>query len=79
MAPTTTSTSTPQDYIDPSLCNTQVYYDRDVELIRCEEEHDCPYKRYYNNMTLCDCPIDKPAGKRLHIRDFRSTLTNLKR
>jgi len=44
------------DCHDPSLCNTQLFYDRDVELLRCNEEKQCPHKGFYNNMTVCDCP-----------------------
>jgi len=45
------------DHHDPSLCNTQLFYDRDLELLRCDEEKACPYKSFYNKMTICDCPI----------------------
>ena len=51
--------STHSDCHDPSLCNTQLFYDRDLELLLCNEEKDCPYKSYYSNTTICDCPIGK--------------------
>ena len=79
MMSSTTSSSSQHDYIDPSLCKTEFYYDRDVELILCEEPHNCEFKRYYNNMVICDCPKGKAEKARLKIRDFRSTLTHLKR
>ena len=79
MVLSTNSPSKQQDNIDPSLCKTEFYYDRDVELILCEEPHDCEYKRYYNNMVICDCPKGKAQKERLKIRDFGSTLTRLKR
>lgn len=41
---------------DPTACNIQRYYDRDVELILCEESRKCQYKRSYNKMMLCTCP-----------------------
>lgn len=41
---------------DPSNCNTQRFFDREVELILCEEGHNCPYKRLYNHKVLCTCP-----------------------
>ena len=41
---------------DPSLCQTQQFFDRDVELILCEENRQCPYKRFYNKKALCTCP-----------------------
>jgi hypothetical protein len=44
---------------DPSLCNTQQFLDRDVELIRCDESRQCEYKRYYNKMVICTCPAAK--------------------
>lgn len=44
---------------DKSKCNTQLFYDRDVELLRCNEEKNCSHKQYYNNMTICTCPRNK--------------------
>lgn len=49
---------------DPSLCKTQVFIDRDVEILRCEEDKPCPYKMYYNNMVICDCR--KGSGNEHH-------------
>ena len=45
--------------IDPALCNTQVFYDREVEFILCCEDSPCRYKKYYNKMFICECPRDK--------------------
>jgi len=50
---------TQSDCYDPSQCKTQLFYDRDVELLCCNEDKECPYKSYYNKMTICDCPIGK--------------------
>ena len=48
-----------RDCHDPSRCDTQLYYDRDVEFLLCFETRQCPYKRPYNNKVICDCPQDK--------------------
>jgi hypothetical protein len=42
----------------PAMCRTQVYYDRDVQLLLCLEEKRCRYKKYYNKMVICECPTD---------------------
>jgi|GEM_PF-4363452 len=51
--------STQEDCYDPSQCNTQQFYDRDVEFLLCNEDKNCPHKRYYNNKIICDCPAGK--------------------
>ncbi|MGD2116944.1 MAG: hypothetical protein PVG66_01175 [Chromatiales bacterium] len=43
---------------NPAFCKTQSYFDRDVELLRCEETHNCRYKSYMLGMVICNCPTD---------------------
>ena len=56
MIPSNSTSPEQPDHPDPSLCDTQLFYDRDIQLLRCNEEKQCPYKSFYNNMTICDCP-----------------------
>ena len=44
--------------INPVLCKTQMFYDREVALTRCCEDTPCAYKKYYNNMYICECQRD---------------------
>lgn len=60
--PSDSTSSGQQVGYDPSLCKTQVFIDRDVEILRCEENKPCPYKVYYNNMVICDCR-NKPGSE----------------
>ncbi len=47
---------------DPALCNTQLFFDRDVELLRCEESRKCEFKRYFNKMVICTCPATQTTN-----------------
>ena len=37
-------------------CNTQTFFDRDVEVIICQENRQCEFRRSYNNLVICTCP-----------------------
>ena len=51
------SNETGQNVCDPSICNTQKFLYRDLELIRCFEDKRCKHKRSVNQMQICDCPF----------------------
>jgi hypothetical protein len=39
---------------DPSQCKTQLYFDRDIELVLCEEnDNQCSYMRMYKRLKIC--------------------------
>ena len=40
---------------DASLCKTETFFDRDVELVVCKESKNCAYKKQHNKMTICLC------------------------
>ena len=40
-----------------TFCNTEVFFDRDVRLLRCLDERECRHKRRYGRMSLCTCPV----------------------
>lgn len=44
-----------------AACNVEPFVDRDLELLRCKDERDCPYKRNYNRQFICSCPVKKAA------------------
>ena len=37
-------------------CNTQTYFDRDVEIVICQENRQCEFRRSYNNLQICTNP-----------------------
>jgi hypothetical protein len=42
---------------DPSVCRTEKFVDRDLELQRCLEPASCRYKRAYLGTFICGCPL----------------------
>lgn len=61
-ATTRTSSQSGEPIHDPALCNTQLFFDRDVEILRCEESRKCEFKRYFNKMVICTCPALQAAN-----------------
>ena len=54
------------DNRNPAFCKTEVFYDRDVEFVRCYEDEPCRYKQTFNGMIICVCPTDKPEASDHH-------------
>lgn len=48
-----TSDSMPRQ--NPKECNTETFFDREVELLICRESKNCRYKYQLNRMTICTC------------------------
>ncbi len=42
--------------LTPSDCDTQTFIDRDVEVVICQENRQCEFRRSYNNLVICTCP-----------------------
>jgi len=39
----------------PSICETESFFDREVELVVCKESKNCKYKHSHNSRTICTC------------------------
>ena len=42
--------------LNSATCNTQVYIDREVEVILCQEDRQCEFRRSYNSLQICTNP-----------------------
>lgn len=41
---------------NPNWCQTDLFDDRDVLVVRCREQRRCHYRRKYNDFFICSCP-----------------------
>jgi hypothetical protein len=41
---------------DKSWCDTDLFNDRDVLVVRCKESRRCCYRRKYVDLHVCSCP-----------------------
>lgn len=44
-----------------AVCHVEPYIDRDVELLRCRDERSCVFKKHYQGMSICTCPVNRAA------------------
>ena len=40
-----------------TFCNSDVFFDRDVKLIRCLDDRECRHKRRFGRMSICCCQV----------------------
>jgi hypothetical protein len=40
---------------NPSLCETESFFDREVELLICKESKNCNHKHILNKKLICTC------------------------
>lgn len=44
-----------------ATCNAEPYVDRDVEFLRCRDERSCAFKRNYQGLFICTCPVNRAS------------------
>ena len=44
-----------------AVCHVEPYLDRDVELLRCRDERSCDFKKKYQNLFICTCPVNRAS------------------
>ena len=44
-----------------TVCNVEPFLDRDVELLRCRDERSCAFKKNYQGMVICTCPVNRAS------------------
>ena len=42
-------------------CNVEPFVDRDLELLRCKDERSCAFRRNYQGMFICSCPVNRAS------------------
>lgn len=40
---------------NPAICETESFFDREVELVVCKESKNCKYKYSLNSRIICTC------------------------
>ena len=47
-----------------AVCKVEPFVDRDVQLLRCQDERSCAFKKKYQGRFICTCPVQKAAFSR---------------
>jgi hypothetical protein len=45
----------------PVCNNVEPYIDRDVQLLRCKDERSCAFKKNYQGLIICTCPVNRAS------------------
>ena len=46
---------------EEAVCKVESFIDRDVQILRCRDERACVYRKNYQGMFICTCPVNKAA------------------
>lgn len=44
-----------------TLCDVEPFVDRDVQLLRCNNERSCAHKKKYQGRFICTCPVNRAS------------------
>jgi len=44
-----------------NVCNVELYEDREVQMLRCRDPRSCAYKRKYQGLFICTCPVNRAS------------------
>ena len=44
-----------------NVCNVELYEDREVQLLRCRDERPCAFKKKYQGLFICTCPVNRAS------------------
>jgi len=44
-----------------AVCNVEPYEDRDVQILRCRDERSCAFKKNYQGLFICTCPVNRAS------------------
>jgi len=45
-----------------AVCNVELYEYRDVQLLRCRDERACAYRKNYQGLSICTCPVNRASA-----------------
>ena len=41
-----------------AVCDVEPFVDREVQLLRCNDERTCAFKKKYQGRFICTCPVN---------------------
>ena len=44
-----------------NVCQVEPFIDRDVQLLRCNDERACAFRKNYQGKSICTCPVNRAA------------------
>jgi hypothetical protein len=42
-------------------CKVEPFVDRELQLLRCEDERNCAIKTHYLGQPICTCPVNRAS------------------
>lgn len=45
-----------------AVCDVERYEYRDVQLLRCRDERSCAYRKNYQGLSICTCPVNRASA-----------------
>lgn len=43
------------------VCDVEPYLDRDVQLLMCKDDRSCAFRKNYQGLSICTCPVNRAA------------------
>lgn len=43
------------------VCDVEPYLDRDVQLLRCKDDRPCAFRKNYQGLSICTCPVNRAS------------------
>lgn len=43
------------------VCKVEPYEDRDVPLLICRDDRACAFRKNYQNLLICTCPVNRAS------------------
>jgi len=44
-----------------TVCNAELYLDRDVLLLMCRDKRSCAFRKPYLGLSICTCPVNRAS------------------
>ena len=44
-----------------AVCDEEPFVDREVQLLRCKDERSCAFKKSYQGLFICTCPVNRAS------------------
>lgn len=46
---------------EKTKCRVELFMDRDVQFLRCRDTRSCAFKKNYQRMFICTCPVNRAS------------------
>jgi hypothetical protein len=43
------------------VCNVEPYEDREVQLLICRDDRSCTFRKSYQGLHICTCPVNRAS------------------